>query len=59
MRVRFDEQGKAVGKEVFAEGWLKDGSSWGRSVDIEELPDGSLLVSDDSGGAICRIAYER
>ncbi|MPY71094.1 MAG: sorbosone dehydrogenase family protein [Alphaproteobacteria bacterium] len=59
MRVRFDGQGKAVGKEVFAEGWLKDGSSWGRPVDIKELLDGSLLVSDDSGGAIYRITYER
>jgi glucose/arabinose dehydrogenase len=43
---------------VFAEGWLNaDNSSWGRPVDIEVLPDGSLLVSDDTVGAIYRITY--
>jgi glucose/arabinose dehydrogenase len=26
-------------------------------VDVEELPDGSLLVSDDEAGAIYRISY--
>ncbi len=44
---------------VFAEGWLDaDNTSWGRPVDIEVLPDGSLLVSDDTAGAIYRITYE-
>ena len=43
---------------VFAEGWLNpDNSSWGRPVDVEVLPDGSLLVTDDRAGAIYRIAY--
>ncbi len=32
-------------------------SVWGRPVDIEVMPDGSLLVSDDHAGAIYRIAY--
>jgi glucose/arabinose dehydrogenase len=27
-------------------------------VDVAELPDGSLLVSDDLAGAIYRISYE-
>ncbi len=58
MRVRFDKSGRAVGKEVFAEGWLQQGSAWGRPVDIKELPDGSLLVSDDRGGVIYRISYK-
>jgi len=57
MRVRFDEAGKAVGKEVFASGWLDGEDAWGRPVDIKELPDGSLLVSDDFVGAIYRISY--
>lgn len=43
--------------EVFAEGWLKGGSAWGRPVDVLELPDGSLLVSDDVADLIYRIAY--
>ncbi len=43
---------------VFAEGWLNpDNTSWGRPVDIEVMPDGALLVTDDSAGAIYRITY--
>ena len=30
--------------------------SIGRPVDIEELPDGSIVVSDDAGGRIWRIS---
>ena len=40
---------------VFAEGWLWEQESWGRPVDLEWMPDGSLLVSDDKAGAIYRI----
>ncbi len=42
---------RAVSYDVFAEGWLKGTSAWGRPVDLLVLPDGSLLVSDDRGGA--------
>ncbi len=54
-----DEEGNAVGAEVFAEGWLNEetGEYRGRPMDIEFLPDGSMLVSDDFAGAIWRIAY--
>lgn len=42
----------------FAEGWKQpDGSYNGRPVDVAEMPDGSLLVSDDQSGAIYRIWY--
>lgn len=42
----------------FVTGFLKsDGSNWGRPVDIQVAPDGSLLFSDDQGGKIWRIAY--
>ena len=51
------EGGRVVKHEVFAEGWLQGESAWGRPVDIEVMPDGSLLVSDDHAGAIYRIAY--
>jgi glucose/arabinose dehydrogenase len=57
MRVRFQD-GKPVSYEPFLEGWLKGEKEWGRPVDVQELPDGSLLVSDDAAGAIYRIAYE-
>lgn len=55
--VRFDDQGKPTAKEVFAEGWLQDDQAWGRPVDIKELGDGSLLVSDDYAGMVYRISY--
>ena len=59
MRVRMDADGTVQGVEPFAEGWLQDRRAWGRPVDLEELPDGSLLVSDDAGGLIYRISYRR
>jgi glucose/arabinose dehydrogenase len=53
------KQGKVISEQVFAEGWLgKDGKAIGRPVDILELPDGSLLVSDDHAGVIYRINYK-
>lgn len=53
------EGNRATSYEPFASGWLneEDQSVWGRPVDLEHLPDGSLLVSDDYGNAIYRIAY--
>lgn len=48
---------KAEAYTVFAEGWLKGFAAWGRPVDLEVMPDGALLVSDDKKGAIYRISY--
>ncbi len=50
---------QAVSYEPFATGWLNEETqeAWGRPVDLEHLPDGSLLVSDDFGDAIYRISY--
>jgi glucose/arabinose dehydrogenase len=47
--------------DVFAQGWLQaDGrEAWGRPVDLLELPDGSLLVSDDRANVIYRITYRK
>ena len=57
-RVRFDGAGRATGWEPFAEGLLEDGASaWARPVDVTELGDGSVLVSDDRAGALYRITY--
>lgn len=56
--VRLDDEGKAISYEAFAEGWLREGEAWGRPVDILQLSDGSLLVSDDFGDAIYRIRYD-
>jgi glucose/arabinose dehydrogenase len=51
--------GTADKTEVFAEGWLTaDGEYFGRPVDVAQLPDGSILVSDDFAGALYRIWFE-
>ncbi len=56
--VRF-KQGKPVSDEVFIDGWLtKDGDVLGRPVDILEMPDGSLLISDDKSGVIYKVGYK-
>lgn len=53
------EDGTAEKTVPFAEGWLQeDGSYAGRPVDVAQLHDGSLLVSDDFAGAVYRISYE-
>jgi glucose/arabinose dehydrogenase len=43
----------------FATGWLQGESVSGRPVDVEQMKDGSLLVSDDYGGVIYRITYSK
>ncbi|MBK0400309.1 PQQ-dependent sugar dehydrogenase [Limibaculum sp. M0105] len=51
------EDGSAT-MEPFAEGWLTgDGEYLGRPVDVAQLPDGSIIVSDDLAGALYRISY--
>jgi glucose/arabinose dehydrogenase len=52
------QDNQAVDYTVFAEGWLQPDGAWGRPVDVLVMPDGALLVSDDSAGAIYRISYE-
>ncbi len=55
--VRLDENRSPISYDVFAEGWLQDGEAWGRPVDVQVMPDGALLVSDDTANAIYRISY--
>ena len=57
MRVEL-EGDQAVSYEVFASGWLQGEEAWGRPVDVQVMPDGALLVSDDEAGAIYRISYQ-
>ena len=53
-----NEDGSAGETEVFADGWIdENGEYLGRPVDVVELRDGSILVSDDLAGAIYRISY--
>jgi glucose/arabinose dehydrogenase len=55
------EDGKVVDHAVFMEGFLDAASdrNWGRPVDLQVMPDGSLLVSDDFANAIYRITYRK
>jgi glucose/arabinose dehydrogenase len=49
------------GPEPFLTGWMLDPGKrevWGRPVAVFEMPDGSLLVSDDGGNKIWRITYK-
>jgi glucose/arabinose dehydrogenase len=58
MFVPLNEDGTAGQAEVFAEGWLTDSNEYlGRPVDVAQLPDGSILVSDDLAGAVYRISH--
>lgn len=53
-----NEDGTAT-MEPFAEGWLdENGEYLGRPMDVAQLRDGSIIVSDDLAGALYRIWYE-
>lgn|SRR5262249_15461537 len=43
----------------FVTGFLDPASDtfWGRPVDVQQMPDGALLVSDEHNGAIYRVSY--
>ncbi|WP_457652641.1 PQQ-dependent sugar dehydrogenase [Rhodocaloribacter sp.] len=57
MLVRLDADRKPVAYEPFATGWLEGNENWGRPVDLEQMPDGSMLLSDDQNGVVYRITY--
>ena len=56
-----DIDGSSAGNyQPFITGWLDErGQSRGRPVDLLELPDGSVLISDDKSGAIYRLTFSR
>ena len=46
-------------EQVFISGWLRpDGTVLGRPVDILQLADGSLLISDDKLGVVYKVEYK-
>jgi len=61
VRLLFDKSGKPTGAyQDFLTGFvLDDQSVWGRPVDVEVAKDGSLLVSEDGGGTIWRVASDK
>ena len=55
--VKLDKDGKVKSIEPFLTGFIEDNKYVGRPVDVMQLKDGSLLVSDDWNGAVYRITY--
>ena len=62
MRVAVDAKGNAK-LMPFLDGFLSDAKGdppmWGRPVDLLQLKDGSMLVSDDYNGVIYRVSYRK
>jgi glucose/arabinose dehydrogenase len=58
MMVTLKNDGKTVDKyEEFVTGWMDNERAWGRPVDLLVMPDGSLLISDDTANAVYRVTY--
>lgn len=48
---------KVLAYQPLVTGFEQNEQAWGRPVDVQPLPDGSVLVSDDLAGAVYRITY--
>jgi glucose/arabinose dehydrogenase len=57
MVARFNKDGTMKSLEPFLTGFLEDNKYIGRPVDVLQMKDGALLVSDDYNGAVYRITY--
>jgi glucose/arabinose dehydrogenase len=55
--VRLNKDGTVKSMEPFLTGFLENNNYLGRPVDVLQMKDGSLLVSDDWNGALYRITY--
>jgi glucose/arabinose dehydrogenase len=59
--VPFKDRMATAGPEDFVSGWMLAPDKkevWGRPVGLLQMPDGSLLVSDDGGRKVWRISYK-
>jgi glucose/arabinose dehydrogenase len=61
VRVTASADGRNAKIEPFITGFMDPATNkfWGRPVDVMQLPDGSMLVSDEQLGAIYRVTYSR
>jgi glucose/arabinose dehydrogenase len=55
--VRLNADGSVKSVEPFITGFLQDNSYIARPVDVLNMPDGSMLISDDWNGAVYRLSY--
>lgn len=63
VRVPFRDGKPAGPPEDFLSGFIarddEDKEAWGRPVGLLQMPDGSLLVSDDGGNRVWRVSYRK
>ncbi len=50
---------KVLSYEPLIDGFQQDERAWGRPVDVQPLPDDSVLISDDLSGAVYRVTYTK
>jgi glucose/arabinose dehydrogenase len=55
--VHLNKDGTVKSVEPFITGFLENNNYLGRPVDVMQMKDGSLLVSDDWNGAVYRVTY--
>jgi len=55
--VRLNKDGSVKSVEPFITGFLQNNNYVGRPVDVMNMPDGSMLISDDWNGAVYRLTY--
>jgi glucose/arabinose dehydrogenase len=55
--VYLNNDGTVKSSEVFLTGFLQNNNYIGRPVDVMNMPDGSMLISDDWNGAVYRLTY--
>ena len=55
--IKLNKDGTVKSVEPFMTGFLENNNYLGRPVDVLQMKDGSLLVSDDYNGAVYRITY--
>ena len=53
-----DDNSRITENAPFVNGWLQGQSNWGRPVDVLNMPDGSILISDDMANVIYRVTYD-
>lgn len=57
--VHLKSDGTVKSVEPFLTGFIENNNYLGRPVDVQQLKDGSLLISDDFNGAVYRVSYSR
>jgi glucose/arabinose dehydrogenase len=55
--VHLNKDGTVKSTEPLITGFLENNKYLGRPVDVMQLKDGSILVSDDWNGAVYRVSY--